>query len=244
MDNFTIMKIKKFFQKMREEIALQLSSTLDQKTGIAQLQRVMVHSLLVMAFVTASFFSANATKHIITAQNFNFNPSTLDNVHIGDTIRWNWVKGNHTTTSVTIPVGAATWDWPLNDTSLFFEYVPTVSGVYDYHCMHHFNLGMTGTFTVLSSSGITNSTSQNELAVFPNPCFDNLTVQFANGNSSLKVLKIYNNMGKLLLEIPFEYTAGENQRIFNIPELVGRGFIYLEFIDDTKNAYTRKVFRL
>ncbi len=54
------------------------------------------------------FGSLKATTHIITVQNYFFSPTALT-VNLGDTIKWQWVNGDHTTTSLTIPPGATPW---------------------------------------------------------------------------------------------------------------------------------------
>ena len=202
-----------------------------------------ITSVLALIAVVSTFSNANATKYIITAEDFIFSPSA-QNVQLGDTIRWEWLNGDHTTTSTIIPAGAAKWDAPLNSTNTFFEYIPTVFGTYNYKCSFHVSMGMIGTFTVRTPDGTPGINEQPVLKVFPNPCTLNLTVEFASGNSSLKVLKIYNVNGQILLEEPFEYSMGENQRIFNIPDFIGRGLLYFQFIDDAEHVYTQRVIKL
>ncbi|MBN2175655.1 MAG: hypothetical protein JW731_16110 [Bacteroidales bacterium] len=90
----------------------------------------------------------------ISTVNVEFIPSDIPNVEPGDIIRWIWVEGNHTTTSTTIPEGAAPWDALLNSANQEFEYIPTVPGTYDYICVPHAGLGMVGSFTVLEPAGI------------------------------------------------------------------------------------------
>jgi len=126
--------------------------------------------MLFFSIITAPAFSI---KHIILQQGLTFNPSTLLNVNIGDTVRWVWGNGTHTTTSSNIPVGAAPWNSMLTSSVTFFEYVPQVSGTYSYVCTPHISLGMVGSFQVLAgghtlsgflkysnaaSSGMANST--------------------------------------------------------------------------------------
>jgi plastocyanin len=118
----------------------------------------MKHSILsaMMMIVIIAVFSpgnANATKHIITVQNFSFNPASITDVSVGDTMRWEWVSGSHTTTSTTIPATAATWDHPLNSANTSFEYKVTVSGTYNYKCTPHaVSMGMVGSFIATGST--------------------------------------------------------------------------------------------
>ncbi|MEP6684001.1 MAG: T9SS type A sorting domain-containing protein [Parafilimonas sp.] len=85
---------------------------------------------------------------IVTVQNHVFTPSNFT-INLGDTIKWTWLNGSHTTTSLTIPAGAATWDHPINSSSTSFTYVPSKPGAYNYKCTPHFAMGMQGSFTVV-----------------------------------------------------------------------------------------------
>src|SRR5690349_17304260 len=93
-------------------------------------------------------FSLNtySTTWTVTVQNFMFTPSNLPSVIVGDTIKWEWINGSHTTTSTTIPQGAPTWDSPMNDQSPVFRYIVTVPGTYNYVCTPHAP-DMAGSFT-------------------------------------------------------------------------------------------------
>lgn len=103
-------------------------------------------SILMLSVIPSSF----AVKHIIHVGNYYFNPSSLSNVNAGDTVRWVWDNGSHTTTSTSVPAGASTWDEPINSSSTSYEYYPTVAGTYNYKCTPHASMGMTGSFTVIS----------------------------------------------------------------------------------------------
>ena len=77
--------------------------------------------------------------------NFQFSSPTL-NVKVGDVIHWVWVSGFHTTTSLTVPSGAAPWDASITSTSTTFDYNVTAVGSYSYECSIH-PLQMQATFT-------------------------------------------------------------------------------------------------
>ena len=76
-------------------------------------------------------------------------PQTISNVVVGDIIEWVWGSGFHTTTSVTIPSGAATWDASINSSATSFQYTVTVAGSYNYFCSIH--AGMTASFIATST---------------------------------------------------------------------------------------------
>jgi plastocyanin len=92
----------------------------------------------------------SATIFTVNVANFSFSPATLPNVIIGDTIRWVWVSGFHTTTSTSVPAGAAEWDSPITETDTSFEYKVLVAGDYNYWCTPH-QPEMAGSFTVSGS---------------------------------------------------------------------------------------------
>lgn len=75
-----------------------------------------------------------------------FAPSSTT-ITLGDTIRFQWQGGTHTTTSLGIPGGATAWNQPMTAASTTYTYKPAVQGVYNYQCNPHAP-GMAGTFTV------------------------------------------------------------------------------------------------
>ncbi len=113
-------------------------------------------ALLVMIFSLSGF----STKWVVSVANFQFTPSSLPNVISGDTIRWEWVSGTHTTTSTSVPGGALTWDQPIDAGNTVYEYHATVTGTYTYYCMHH--PSMVASFTVTGSTPTLNVTPSNQ----------------------------------------------------------------------------------
>jgi len=105
-------------------------------------------SALIFMAVAFSNIPARAVKHVVLVGNYFFNPSAV-NVSVGDTVRWIWSAGSHTTTSGTIPGGAASWDELITSSSTVYEYKITVAGTYNYVCTPHAGMGMTGTFTAM-----------------------------------------------------------------------------------------------
>lgn len=105
--------------------------------------------------------SVTATVFVINTSNFQFAPANIT-LNLGDTVKWLWVSGTHTTTSVTIPPGAVAWNSPLNSTATSFIYVPAKVGSYNYNCVFHAAV-MTGSFAVvcppasvsIAASGVT-----------------------------------------------------------------------------------------
>lgn len=87
---------------------------------------------------------SNAATWTVNVQDFQFVPASL-NVTVGDTVKWQWINGSHTTTSMVIPGGASAWDEPMTISNQTYRYRVSVAGMYTYKCTPHFP-GMEGSF--------------------------------------------------------------------------------------------------
>jgi plastocyanin len=92
---------------------------------------------------------SKATTWNVTVGNFQFSPASL-NVIVGDVIHWTWVSGTHTTSSLSVPPSASSWDSPITSSSNTFDYTITATGTYTYQCnIHPFQ--MTGSITATAA---------------------------------------------------------------------------------------------
>lgn len=91
-------------------------------------------ALLFLFFIC--FATIKATTINVDVSNFAFTPVSFD-AAVGDTVTWTLVEGTHTTTSTSVPAGAATWNYAFSGVGDTFSYVITVAGVYEYHCLVH-----------------------------------------------------------------------------------------------------------
>ena len=105
--------------------------------------------VLLLPFVLLSMNVVMATVIKIKVVDFQFKAKTV-NALVGDTIQWIWKGGIHTTTSVTIPAGAAAWNAPMDSAHRKFNYKLRVAGVYKYQCTFHFTV-MKGTINVTTA---------------------------------------------------------------------------------------------
>ncbi len=117
-------------------------------------------AILVLTVLSVS--QAFATTHVVTQSSFTFSPNAL-NVVVGDIIQFQWTGGSHTTTSVSVPAGAASWDAPLTSASPTFEYTVTVEGAYAYVCTPHVGMGMAGGFLATAAVSVPNLSSEVEM---------------------------------------------------------------------------------
>ena len=119
--------------------------------------------------------------------NFFFNPSSL-NVNVGDTVKWVWSSGSHTTTSSSIPGGAAAWDQLITSSNTTFSYKVTVAGTYNYVCTPHAAMGMIASFTA-SDAGSTLSVTPGNRDVTASAGSTSFTVSSnASWNANCNVL--------------------------------------------------------
>ncbi len=107
--------------------------------------------LLAVTLATCSASMASAAQIRVRVQNFVFQPATI-NANVGDTIIWRFVNGMHTTSSTSVPVGAQTWNAPIDSAHTQFRYRVQVAGTYQYQCNFHFAHGMVGTIVVSAAS--------------------------------------------------------------------------------------------
>ncbi len=197
-------------------------------------------SILVLVLLSALHFTGHAAKFTVTVQNFSFSPSDLPNVHVGDTIHWEWVSGSHTTTSTTIPSGASPWDHPINSTSTSFEYKVTVAGTYNYKCTPHESAGMVASFTATDASGISGNASVPAIVIYPDPVRTSATVNYRSDGNPLAQIRIFDLTGKLVLERRIGDRSGNTYLVLDMTGLLP-GLYFASFVDDQNNTVVRRL---
>jgi len=165
------------------------------------MKKLMTTSMLIVLFL-----KAHAVVHTVYVWDgyFQFTPSDIT-IDLGDTIQWLPLGGGapsmaHTITSSSIPATAASFDYTWQaPADTFFQYVPTVAGIYDYVCTPHVTMNMIGQFTVNNASTniAEDYTTHEELLVYPNPTVS--TISLLN-NDKKYAFKIYSITGQIELE--------------------------------------------
>ncbi|MCB0727696.1 MAG: hypothetical protein KDD00_09545 [Ignavibacteriae bacterium] len=116
-------------------------------------RRILSCTCVILIYVLTIFSSeVYSTTHTVSVMNFAFTPSNLS-VTVGDTIKWQYVSGFHTTTNdgsagTSRPSGAPSWNNQINSSNTQYRYVITVPGSYTYICLFH--PSMVGNFTAVS----------------------------------------------------------------------------------------------
>ena len=186
---------------------------------------------LAVLFFGMMIAQAFATKYTVQVGNYYFLPAELNNIKPGDTIRWVWVDGAHTTTSKTIPSGAAPWDANITSISTFFEYVPTIPGNYSYKCTPHESMGMVASFSVESVGILERNKEVVKLTVSPNPAHGDVKV-FANGVTPGKVtISVLDMSGRVVLTEDWRITSGKIETALDL-SAYPRGLYYIRLTGD------------
>lgn len=198
-------------------------------------------AILLAGFFLMLTFSAEATIKVITQSSNTFSPKIFS-VTVGDTIRWIWTSGVHTTTSTDVPNGAAGWDSPLTLTAHQFDYVVTVEGFYDYVCSPHAELGMVGSFTATGSLGIKDQIVNNSVKIYPNPAVNLTNVMFNADRSNTAVLSVYDLLGNQVNKREVSIRQGTNNLPLSVESILpGIYFIELKFKDQPSAIVRRFV---
>jgi plastocyanin len=152
--------------------------------------------ILTILAVSASASYANTTT--IQVGGFSFTPNAVT-VSVGDTVKFMWISGIHTTTSVSLPANAIAWSSPMDSGHTSFSYKVSVAGQYNFQCNFHFLMGMTGTITA-NPTGIKpvsgSVPDKFELKQnYPNPFNPVTTIKFDISKNAVVKLRIFDLKG-------------------------------------------------
>jgi plastocyanin len=189
-----------------------------------------------MLFMAPALFATTETIMAGGTDGMSFVPASGVTISLGDTIKWVWEIGDHTTTSTTIPGGAAAWDHDITSVDSVFIYVPTVAGIYSYKCVPHESMGMLGSFTVMdTTTGITEIPGDfQDYVLSPNPASSSIQVTYREAEPSFQ---IYDISGRLV-GVP-DLTNKTNSKAVLDVSMLAEGNYFLR-IQTKEGAQTRK----
>ena len=193
------------------------------------MKRTILTTLLFLTIFLVNGYSTTWIVNVGQGGSF-FVPNNIPNAHVNDSVKWVWVFGIHTTSSTSVPAGAAIWDAPINSTNTTFIYKITVPGTYNYQCTFHGLFGMTGSFFA-TSTGIENTgatvnsyqLSQN----YPNPFNPSTVIKFSIPQNNFVTLKVYDINGKELQTlVNGELSSGEYKYTLDASALSSGIYLY------------------
>jgi plastocyanin len=144
--------------------------------------------------LSTQVFISKATIWNIETSDFQFKQD-FDTVTVGDTIKWVWISGTHTTTSNGIPAGAQPWSAELNQFNTSFTYVIKFGGTYNYISVPDAPL-MGGSFEAVYPVGIpsVNIPAYN-FNIIGNPTQSNISFSLGLSKTSAVNISLYNLAG-------------------------------------------------
>lgn len=189
---------------------------------------------LLFAFLLFASFS-KATKHAISVLSATFSPAAVSAV-CNDTIIWTLANltQTHTTTSVSVPAGAAGWGANLSSAATTYSLVLTVPGTYSYVCTFHVTMGMAGSITVTCPSGVAPISNYYISSAYPVPFSSNLTIEFTEAD----LITIYNAVGDKIRTITLQH--GQTKTEINSAEL-RNGIYFYCIVKEGVVVETRKI---
>jgi plastocyanin len=125
----------------------------------------MKNFIFLLLFLLTGLYT-NATTFIVSVTNFQFSPSNIPNVLVGDVIQFNFAAVNfHNATSMplgSVPAGAAAiFSGTPGSVTTSYSYTVTRAGSYRYYCANHSLDGVTGMVGTFTASGIVPVTLKN-----------------------------------------------------------------------------------
>lgn len=195
--------------------------------------------ILLSAILLFFAFISKAAIVTVTQQDNTFSPKDI-NVKVGDTVRWVWTSGSHTTTSAIIPSGAAAWDSPLTTSVQQFDYKVTVEGLYNYVCTPHIDLGMIGTITATASLGLGENSLANSVKIYPNPAKENAVLTLNSEKPGKGIIAMYDLLGNKVSNSDVLIKQGTNN-INLLLEALHPGIYFIELKYNNEATIVRRL---
>ena len=183
--------------------------------------------IFLLVIFLSQIIISRATTYIIETSDFQFTQD-FDTIQVGDTVKWVWINGVHTTTSNGLPPGAQPWSVELNQFNTSFSYVVKGGGVYNYISVPDAPL-MGGSFVVANPVGISNvSMPAYNFNLIGNPVRDKIEYSFALSENSSVDISLYNIVGnKIQTLYEGALPEGYHHETFSLTQNISPGIYFV-----------------
>jgi plastocyanin len=200
--------------------------------------------LLVLLATTGISFSAT---HTITNSGFSFSPSSIT-INIGDTVKF-VLESIHDAREV----NQATWNANGTTSNGGFDLpfgggtvVLTQTGIHYYVCVPHASIGMKGTITVNSATGvktISETIPDNFILMqnYPNPFNPSTAISFDLARTARVSLKVYNVLGQLVATLLDDVKQPGSYKVSFNAATLGSGMYFYRLLTDAGFSESRKM---
>jgi len=177
------------------------------------------------------------TSYIVYVGNNGFTDSNLT-VNVGDDVSFmldvSNSSGSHTSTTTSVPSGAATWDYTCFCSACKYTSVITVAGTYEFMDS---NTGKTGTITTTPVTGmeVANANPESLSQNHPNPFSGQTSIDY-NLKTDKGSLMITDITGKIVKEYALSGKSGQ----ITISENLNAGMYFYSLKDNNKIVIDRK----
>lgn len=203
-----------------------------------KLYKLTLHKFIIYLILTGIFAVASSSNVVVIKVGENNTVFSPQNVTLspGDSIKWVWVAGVHSITSVTVPNNdqSLVINQPLSAANPVIAQKLNMPGTYTFKSI--FQTGTYATITVSSplSNAATVVQHQNIIDIFPNPFNAKLVIDFSNYDyRTTPVVEVYDLVGKLKIHAKF-YDQFKDGKMSMETEDLEPGVYFIYIIDNGK----------
>lgn len=195
--------------------------------------------LMALLFVVLFSTQTKAATHTIVFGvdgQLVYSPSELT-VAVGDIITWEGDFSLHPLRFTAVPVGASVPNDVTTGTS--FSYTVEVAGAYNYVCVFHGSMGMTGSFTTGTASVSEEDVAS--MAVWPNPASKMLRIELAENASEALTITFCDTKSHCVTMSTTPFLSGSHRLEIGLAHIGLVPGVYMVTLETDKWSYRRKI---